>query len=302
MNKILVTGAGGPAGINVIKLLKKEYYIVSTDINPYSEGFAISNKYYLISPASNEEQFIKDIEKIIEEEKIDLVIPTVDEEIEVLAKNNISFSEKIVIHPREIVEICLNKCNIYLYLKDKIPEIIPEFSLDPKDLNSEKVVKKPIKGRGSRNIYIGNKNEFKKEDGFFFVEYLPGREWTVDAIADKNSNIIIAVPRIRLKVREGISMVGEVKLDKKILEYVKEISEYLKFRGAFNVQFKEDINGNPKLQEINLRFSGGLDITAAAGANLPKILVKYWLYEEIPNGIEIKEGIYAKVPEVYKLK
>ena len=94
MDRILVTGAGGPAGINVIKLLKGEYYIVSTDINPYSEGFAISDKYYLISPAYNEKQFIKDIERIIEEEKIDLVIPTVDEEIEVLAKNNMRFSEK----------------------------------------------------------------------------------------------------------------------------------------------------------------------------------------------------------------
>jgi len=302
MDRILVTGAGGPAGINVIKLLKGEYYIISTDINPYSEGFAISNRYYLISPAYDEKRFISDLERIIEEEGVDLIIPTVDEEIEVLAKNNIRFSEKIIIHPKETVEMCLNKYRTYEYLKNKIPEIIPEFSLDPKDLSSEKIVKKPLKGRGSRNIYIGSKNEFKREDGFFFVEYLPGKEWTVDAIADKNNNIIIAVPRVRLKTREGTSMVGEIRLDEGIIEYVKEISKHLKFRGAFNVQFKEDFRGSPKLQEINPRFSGGLDITAAAGANLPRILVRYWLYGEIPNSIEIKEGIYVKVPEVYKLR
>lgn len=301
--KVLVTGAGGPAGINVIKLLKREgYYIISTDINPYSEGFVLSDKYYIINPANEREKFIEDLERIIENEKIDLVIPTVDEEIEVLANNEIKYKEKIVIHPKETVNICLNKLKTYEFLKDKIPEIIPEYSDNPKDLKSEKIVKKPIKGRGSRDITIGNKNEFKKEDGFFFVEYLPGNEWTVDALTDKNGNLVAAIPRIRLKTKAGVSIIGEIKMNKKIIEYIDKITRILKFTGGFNIQFKEDKDGNPKLQEINLRFSGGLDITDAAGVNLPKILIDIWMNKKFNKKFNIKEGKYVKIPTVYYWK
>ncbi|MEM4915594.1 MAG: ATP-grasp domain-containing protein [Nanopusillaceae archaeon] len=299
---ILVTGAGGPAGINTISLLKDFYKIISTDINLSSEGFAISHKYYIISPANEENNFIKDLKEISEKENVDLIIPTVDEEIEVLSRNMEIFKDKLIIHPKETIEICLNKYKTYEYFKDRIPEIIPEFSKNPIDINSEIVVKKPIKSRGSRNIFIGNKRDFKEEDGFFFVEFLPGKEWTVDILTDKNGEEIIIVPRIRLKVRGGISIVGEIKLNRDIINYSREIIKKLKFKGPLNIQFKEDSKGFPKLQEINPRFSGGLEITAASGVNLPKILVDYWINNKKPEKIYIEEGIYVAIPKVYKLK
>lgn len=299
---ILVTGAGGPAGINTISLLKDFYKIIATDINLSSEGFAISHKYYIISPANEENNFIKDLKEISEKENVDLIIPTVDEEIEVLSRNMEIFKDKLIIHPKETIEICLNKYKTYEYFKDRIPEIIPEFSKNPIDINSEIVVKKPIKSRGSRNIFIGNKRDFKEEDGFFFVEFLPGKEWTVDILTDKNGEEIIIVPRIRLKVRGGISIVGEIKLNKDIINYSREIIKKLKFKGPLNIQFKEDSKGFPKLQEINPRFSGGLEITAASGVNLPKILVDYWINNKKPEKIYIEEGIYVAIPKVYKLK
>lgn len=299
--RILVTGAGGPAGINTIKLLRDSYYIVSTDINEYSEGFVLSDKYYII-PSANDKNFINTLEDITEKENIDLVILTVDEEIYRISEDNFKYIDRTIIHPKETVRICKSKYILYSYLKDKIPELIPDFSKNPKDINSDIIVKKPEIGRGSRDIYIGKKEEFKGEEGFFFVEYLPGNEWTVDIVTDKNGKIIVAIPRIRLKTRSGVSQIGYIKLDKRIINYVNEITRYLKFNGGLNIQFKEDKSGNPKLQEINLRFSGGLDLTAKAGVNLPKILVEYWLYNKYPEKIDIKEGIYVKIPEVYYWK
>ena len=300
--RVLVTGAGGPAGINVIKQLKGRHFIISTDINPFSEGFVLSDKYYIVHPADEKEKFIEDLERIIENEGVDLVIPTVDEEIEVIANNEMKYKEKIVVHPKDTVNICLNKLKTYEYFKDKISEIVPEYSDDPKDLRSAIVVKKPVKGRGSRGIYIGRRDEFKKEDGFFFVEYLPGSEWTVDAVTDRDGKLIVAVPRIRLKTRAGVSMIGEVKMDERVIGYVRRITEYLRFTGGFNVQFREGPNGEVKLQEINPRFSGGLDITQAAGANLPNILVNLWMKKKIEDRISVREGIYVKIHEVHRWK
>ncbi|MEM4914059.1 MAG: ATP-grasp domain-containing protein [Desulfurococcaceae archaeon] len=298
---ILVTGAGGPAGVSTILLLRDFYRIVSTDINLYSEGFAVSHRYYIIPPAVKEESFVENLMEIVEREEVDLVIPTVDEEIEVLSRNTSLFGDKLVVHPRETVEICLNKYKTYEYFKNKIPEIIPEFSKNPKDISSELVVKKPVKSRGSRGVVTGSKEVFKEEDGFFFVEYLPGREWTVDVLTDRSGDEIVVVPRVRLKTRGGVSVVGEVKLNKSILYYTREIIKKIKFKGPLNIQFREDPVGFPKLQEINVRFSGGLEITAASGVNLPKILVEYWVYDRKPVEIHIEEGVYVVIPQTYKL-
>ena len=290
----MVTGAGGSAGINVISSLKKHHKIVAVDASPYSEGFVLADKYYLIKMAK-EEGFLCDLINIVERESIDLVIPTVDEEIDVLSKEDFRHKDKFVLHPKETVEMCLDKYVTYKYLSEKVSEIVPEISTDPSDVSSEIVVKKPRKGRGSRNIEIKKKKEVTKENNFIYVEYLPGREWTVDTLTDRDGNLVVAVPRVRLKTRGGISIIGKVELDKNILNKVKMIVDNVLFTGPINIQFKEDKRGEPKLQEINPRFSGGLDITIAAGANLPKILTDIWLESKYPDEIKIKEGIYVKV-------
>ena len=131
------------------------------------------------------------------------------------------------------------------------------------------------------------------------MEYLPGNEWTVDAISDKSGKLVIAVPRIRLKTRCGISVIGKIVMNKKIISYVEEIVNNLKLTGSFNIQFKEDKNKEAKLQEINIRFSGGLDITAAAGVNLPEILLEVWKKGKLEKKLSIKEGTYVKISHVY---
>lgn len=298
---ILVTGAGGPAGTNTLKLLRGCCRLIATDASPYSEGFIFSDKNYIIPPATNAEGFLRALKKIIETDGVHLVIPTVDEEIEVLSNTDFSYKYVIVIHPKETVEICLNKLNLYRFLTSKEPGLVPKFSEDPKDLDSEIVVKKPIKGRGGRGIEIGPKTKFKPESGFFYVEYLSGPEWTVDAVTDKDGNELAIVPRIRRKTRGGVSVVGEVRLRDDILRLSRTVLKILRFTGPLNIQFKENDQGIPKLQEINVRFSGGLDITAAAGVNMPKILIENWILGIKPVNISVKEGVYAKVSTSYAL-
>ncbi|MEM4717221.1 MAG: hypothetical protein QXE81_00475, partial [Desulfurococcaceae archaeon] len=68
-------------------LLRDFYRIVSIDINPYLEGFAVSHRYYIIPPEVKEESFIEDSMEIVERGEVDLIIPILDEEIEVLSRN-----------------------------------------------------------------------------------------------------------------------------------------------------------------------------------------------------------------------
>ena len=51
MNNILILGAGGPAGIGVIKSLRKTDFdinIISIDCNELSVGFHMSDKYFVV--------------------------------------------------------------------------------------------------------------------------------------------------------------------------------------------------------------------------------------------------------------
>lgn len=301
--KILVTGAGGPAGINVIRSLAKKHYVIAADANPMSEGFLFAQNYTTI-PYAWEENFINKLINLSISLKVDMIIPTVDEELPKLSLNKDRFNCEVITHPYETLEIVLDKYKTYSFLVENMADIVPQFALRSDQIDSEVVVKKPRRGRGSRNIKImskvSSKEENAKED-YFYVEFLPGREWTVDILTNRNGELIVAVPRIRVKTRGGISVIGFVKMDKEILKLSRKITELLLFTGPLNIQFKEDKKGQPKLLEINPRFSGGLDISIAAGADLPKILVEIWKDPYYAFSPRIREGIYVKVWHTYPL-
>jgi len=296
--RIAVTGAGGPAGLNTIRSLAEKYYVVALDANLYSEGFLFASKHYLV-PYARDPDYINRLAGIVDLEDISIIIPTVDEEIRVLSREKARLKAEVIVHPPESVEVVLDKYLTYSFLSKRLPDIVPSFGIDPEDVESEVIVEKPRCSRGSRNISILRKEDAIRKTGYVYVEYLPGREWTVDILTSRNGEIVIAIPRIRLKTRGGISIMGEVKLDEHILDVCRRIASVLKFRGPLNMQFKEDVNGVPKLTEINPRFSGGLDITIAAGADLPKLLIDLWVYDKIPE-VKIREGIYVKVWHTYR--
>ena len=114
---------------------------------------------------------------------VSLVIPTVDEEIDVLAGEvekggevaKLVNKDKIVLHPVDTVRSCLDKLLFYDYVSMRVPEIVPEYPVDPDELESSIVVKKPRRGHRGRSVAVGRKEEFTAEPGFFYVEYLPGR-------------------------------------------------------------------------------------------------------------------------------
>ena len=83
MNNILILGAGGPAGIGVIKSLRKTDFdinIISIDCNELSVGFHMSDKYYVV-PKVESKSYLREVLKIVEKEKIDLILPTTERDI-----------------------------------------------------------------------------------------------------------------------------------------------------------------------------------------------------------------------------
>jgi carbamoyl-phosphate synthase large subunit len=141
---------------------------------------------------------------------------------------------------------------------------------------NQPVFMKPRQGRGSRGVKLFN-NYFEipadqVTKDMVFSENLPGQEYTVDVLCDLEGKPLLIIPRKRLEIREGKSVKGETQRHGEIEENVKKLCNILKIIGPANIQFKPDSSGRMKLVEINPRFSGGLPITAEAGANTPGLL------------------------------
>lgn len=292
---ILVTGVGGPAGINITKLLMKEkkfFNIFGLDINSHSAGQFFSHQYFIGERVADEKKYLDFTIKFIQENKIDILIPTVAEELVLMDKLNKRLKNKnincdIVVSSHKVLELCDQKDELYKWMEKNFPEYMGRWvRLDGKQKiwKSDMYFIKPVKGRGSRGCravtsaelkFLLKNNSTEMKD-FVAMEILPGREWTVDAYINSDGSFAYIVPRLRLGLSGGISSLGRTDKNQTVIKQTEEVLKKLGntygLRGPVFIQWKEHKEGKVKMVEINPRASGGLTITVLAGANPVKCL------------------------------
>lgn len=304
---VLVTGMGSTTAISVVKGLKKQedydVTIIGTDINARYDiaGSQFCDKFYRVPPAIDESEFIKALIDIIQKESVDLLIPIVDIEIEIIAKNKkvLQKYSYILTSSYDTVKICNDKLKTYQsFLKFDIPTFrtLSVDNLD--DLNRQLLqnnlaypfIAKPRDGVSSRDVF-----EIKSEEQVFLIKQIDhpiiqekgyGVEYTIDVFYDGN-NVISVVPRERIETRSGISYKGRTVKDDLLIGYAEKIVRNIDLVGPSNIQcFKND--GEVKFFEINPRFSGSLPLTIASGINTPLFSIKMALGEELKPVTDFK--------------
>ncbi|HMH10997.1 MAG TPA: ATP-grasp domain-containing protein, partial [Candidatus Nitrosopolaris rasttigaisensis] len=181
-----------------------------------------------------------------------------------------------IVSDRDKLEICRDKMLTFQTLSDKF--ILPFTTEEPNKIDIFPVLAKPRFGKGSRGIVkIDDESDLRyiisKRDDLVFQEYLPGTEYTVDVLSDLNGKPLIAVPRIRMQTKAGISTKGRVLRDPALEIDCMKIAEYIGIRGPCCMQMKESAEGRLKLIEVNPRMGGGTIFTSLAGANFPALLL-----------------------------
>ena len=78
-----------------------------------------------------------------------------------------------------------------------------------------------------------------------------------------------------------------------MIDLAIRLAKHLGLRFVANIQFRRAVDGTPKLLEINPRFPGTLPITAAAGIDIPKLLVQDVLGLDIPDSLMPFEEVMA---------
>jgi len=283
MKNILLTCAGGPAAIGVIKSLRDIDFkgkIVTIDSDPLSAGGFLSDLNYVV-PLFDNPTYWETVVEIIVKEEINLILPTGDADIVHFATHKKILETKgINVHMSDLdsINICQNKDEFYYKCNAEFPLPFTTTNIHDFDFTKEfKIIAKPKRGSGSRGIEVYNSyGEFPHEkdySGYIFQEYLPGKEYTVDVLSDLEGNVLTCVVRERVQVKGGISVKGKVIRNIQIETMCSDLAKYLNLKGPVCIQLKEDKDGNPKFIEVNPRFGGGTYFTTLAGVNFMDIIV-----------------------------
>ena len=316
MKNVLITGAGSPGGPGIIKSIHQKYTIHGADADSKATGKGLCSAFYTIPKASNN-NFIEVLLDIVETHHIDVLIPLVTKELELFSSHILAFEKlncKVVASALTSLQICNNKNYLLEKIKSaglEIPQYkavnnIQDLVKACKELNypEKTICIKPSKSNGMRGFRILD-NQVNRADLFWnekpnnvhieleelqkilgdtfeellIMEYLPGKEYTVDCIAHRGKAKLI-LPRERLRMNNGISTRGKFVNHKGIITYCTQIIELFDLHGPIGVQLKEDANGIPKMLEINPRLQGTTVAAEGLGINIPDIIIQQALGTE----------------------
>ncbi len=223
MKKILVLGAGGPAGVNFLKSLKsvdEEMELYGTDINVYHTFFSKpwTNETFII-PRATSPEYITAINKIAEKRKIDFVHPQPDIEVHTISEKRDQLSALTFLPKKDTIQILQNKYRSAEIWKEngfpsiKAIEIRNEYVREDvaralTELGSKIWIraKKGAGGTGSTPVenietglsWINYWRSRGKSWEFIAQEYLPGRNFAFQSVF-KEGELITSQARERLE-------------------------------------------------------------------------------------------------------
>jgi carbamoyl-phosphate synthase large subunit len=293
--RVLVTGAGGPSGIAVMRSIESPTITTfAGDIDPYAAGlYLVAAEQRRILPRGDDPGFVDRIAQLCERDEIDVVVPTVDSELLPLARERDRFAAAgvtLVLASEQTLAVCLDKWALDARCRDVVrtPQTwLVDETFDP--LAPElPVIVKPRSGSGSRGIrLLGAREQLSalERDGTLLVqEHLPGPEYSLDVLASAEGEVLAVVPRARLKVDSGIAITGRTLHDPVLEEFGAAVARLIDLTTVANVQAKEAADGTPALLEVNPRFPGTMPLTIAAGIDMPSLAVGEALGAPPPTG------------------
>lgn len=294
---ILITSAG--QRVSLIKAFQTELrriepsaLVFTTDLNPkLSPACQIADQFFQVLPVTHE-NYISDLLSICLANSVNIVVPTIDTELQALANHKEEFAAhgvNIIVSEKDLITRCRDKRLTNLLFNEKSIAIPVQYTVDNYKLP---VFIKPIDGSLSKGIGIvisedDLTNYDIYNDRIMLMEYVdPSQysEYTVDAYYDKSSNLKCMVPRKRLQVRAGEVSKALTQKNQVYYELVKKLAYLQGAKGCLTIQvFYSETNKNLLGIEINPRFGGGYPLSYLAGANYPKyILQEYVLDQSIP--------------------
>lgn len=283
--KVLIGSAGGYTGQYLVDYfidnLSCEVHAFDVNALSYSH-YRCGERFYIAPPIKDESAFLEWLVCIIKEHDIELYIPTLSKEFEVVAKRTEWLKMQIdgcyfLVSPEDTISLFKNKSAYYPILADlgiDVPKIVTSFTDAVFPL-----FYKETSSSGSRNAHmIYTMQELQSalsEQAGMCVEYIKGREVTVDCFISPEGDLLSFNTRTREKTLGGMAVICRNYSEPRIEPIVRHIVEHYRFAGCINMQFMIT-DERVVLIDLNTRYpSGGLPLTVESGIRVPELMLCY---------------------------
>lgn len=290
---VLITSAGRRAQLmrcirECEPLLRRKIAVLAADAEPqYSAACSLADRAYKV-PRCATPEYIPRLLQICNDERVQLLIPTIDPELEIISRHRSEFASAgvdVAISDPRVVALAGDKYETSRALAEagiSTPRTLlaRDFAADPERLLWP-LIFKPRKGSSS----VGIRRPQTRSEAIDIASACPdlvvqelwqGKEYTVNVFFDKAGQLRCAVPHLRIETRGGEVSKGRTEHVPILQQAARAMANCLAgARGALCFQAIVTDSGDYSIFEINARFGGGYPLAHQAGANFLK-----WLLEE----------------------
>jgi len=253
--------------------------VVGTDVTADSAALQCCDHKALVHRV-DDPRYLPDLLGLVRKHRIELLIPTVDLDLKLLARHRPAFEElgcRVLISAPKVIDLCQDKRRTCRFLESHgfatprtqtLREALARRQRYPLFL-------KPWDGAAARgNVIVRNRRELevcgRRLKRCLVQEFVDGPEFTCDVYVDSAMQVRCVVPRRRLEVRGGEVSKSRVVKDRAMMELTGRLVEALGAGpGVITVQLIQDRRGRDVFIEINPRFGGGVPLSIRAGADFP---------------------------------
>jgi carbamoyl-phosphate synthase large subunit len=310
MKRILITSAGGAPAAGVIRSLKEapeQFYIVGVDADKYTINRSEADETYLV-PEVGEDDYLDVLRDIIASRDIDFVHVQLSKEILTVSRNRDNIGARTFLPKQSTIEALEDKLASYgIWKSAGLPVPWTMLIRDEDDLREAfaqvgaRLWLRAIRGSAGKGSLPTSEFHIAKawidfNEGwgdFTASECLSDRNIAWQSVW-KDGQLLAAQARKILtwefgnRAPSGVSgsagvgqTVSDPELDRIGIGAVMAVDR--EASGAFSVDITYDMQGQPKITEINCgRFPTSGHFLTRAGLNLPYIYVKAGFDEELP--------------------
>ena len=311
---VIVTAAGGIVGEGIIKSLRLantkggtiSYKVLAADASPQAAGLYRADEGFLV-PGAAAPDYVDRLVKLARENGVKAIFVGADEELTAVA----AAAERIrkesgavaISNTPETIALGSDKWKTFEFMRrNGLPCAESALSADREGFVKEfgfPVVVKPREGHGSEGFFAAQ-GEDELEHAIEAIQRRGWRPMLQELLAEADNEFTTGVTVGRGKtVMSSIAMRRSLKGGQTYKAFiddfpdVRKAAEKVALRlggsGPVNVQARM-AKGEPKLFEINPRFSASCPIRAAAGVNEPDIL-----YRNFVLGEEVRTEGYERL-------
>ena len=327
---VLILGAGGGGGNNLIRSLRKsslDLRILGTNCLPHCVAKSTADETYLM-PECSLPDYLDRLVALVKQTKVDLIIPNNDREVAAISHNRDKIPARVFLPSDDVVRVCQDK-DTFIQTLSRAGKAVPlTRQLSGVDdiescmaslPRSDKYWVRPRRGSGSKGAtWVRTADQARKwielwvdlrgfhAADFQIANFLPGRDYNVQTIW-KDGRLIRATMVERLSYfggegrLSGMTSTPEIAISirddaafENSFDAIKVLSPLP--HGSFNIDMKGDAEGKMHLTEINIgRFPMITTIHDAIGrTNGAEAYVKCAFDEDDYSGdaIDFAEGVF----------